>query len=180
MSSRAVGVTLLAVGMTACAATGEPDTNDTWVGTITTAGNVTTTVNESGSVWGGTARLVEEASIGVEVGADEYMLGTVNSVVADDRRIIVVDGQAGAVRTYDYSGAFLENIGDRGQGPGEFLRPQVAAVSDTGQLYVLDVEAHRVNVYAPDGSPIVTLSIPRPCRGAWARSCAGWRTGHGR
>ncbi len=31
----------------------------TWVGTITTEGNVTTVVNESGSVWGGTARLVE-------------------------------------------------------------------------------------------------------------------------
>jgi hypothetical protein len=52
-------------------------TDDTWVGTITTEGNVTTVVNEAGSVWGGTATLVEEASIGVDAGADEYLLGSV-------------------------------------------------------------------------------------------------------
>ncbi len=38
----------------------EADTAAAWVGTITIEGNVTTVVNESGSVWGGTARLVEE------------------------------------------------------------------------------------------------------------------------
>ncbi len=47
-----------------------PDTNDSWVGTVTTEGNVTTVINESGSLWGGTATLVEEASIGVESGGD--------------------------------------------------------------------------------------------------------------
>jgi len=47
-----------------------------WVGTITTEDKVTTVINESGSVWGGTATLVEEASIGVETGAPEYMFGS--------------------------------------------------------------------------------------------------------
>jgi hypothetical protein len=37
-------------------------------------------INESGSVWGGTARLVEEASIGVEAGNERYMLGNVLSI----------------------------------------------------------------------------------------------------
>ena len=54
-----------------------PDTTGAWVGTITTEGNVTTVINESGSVWGGTATLVEEASIGVEIGEDPYMFGRV-------------------------------------------------------------------------------------------------------
>ena len=44
---------------------GATGTDGTWVGTITTEGNVTTVINEAGSVWGGAATLVEEASIGV-------------------------------------------------------------------------------------------------------------------
>ena len=46
------------------------DSEGTWVGTITTEGNVTIVANESGSVWGGTATLVEELSVGVDPGAD--------------------------------------------------------------------------------------------------------------
>jgi len=58
----------------ACSPEPAADSGDTtWVGTITTEGNVTTVVNESGSVWGGTARLVEEASIGLAVGPEEYI-----------------------------------------------------------------------------------------------------------
>ncbi len=57
----------------------EPAANSdgTWVGTITTEGNVTTVVNESGSVWGGTATLVEELSVGVDPGADAYVNGPI-------------------------------------------------------------------------------------------------------
>ncbi len=65
----------------------EPNADGTWVGTITTEGDVTTVVNESGSVWGGTATLVEEASIGVDAGADEYMLGQVMGLYATDDEI---------------------------------------------------------------------------------------------
>ena len=43
--------------------------------TVTIEGNVTTIVNGSGSLWVGSARLIEEASIGVETGAAEYMFG---------------------------------------------------------------------------------------------------------
>ena len=70
-----VAVTL-ACALVGCVGPIEPaGTDGTWVGTITTEGNLTTVVNESGSVWGGTATLVEEASIGVETGEDPYMLG---------------------------------------------------------------------------------------------------------
>ena len=70
-------VAALALVLTGCSA-GEQanDTADgTWVGTITTEGNVTTVINESRSVWGGTATLVEELSIGVEASKETYMVG---------------------------------------------------------------------------------------------------------
>jgi len=47
----------------------------------------------AGSVWGGTATLVEEASIGVETGEAPYLLGTVSALSAHDDRIFLLDGQ---------------------------------------------------------------------------------------
>jgi len=45
--------------------------------------------------------LVEEASIGVDVGEDPYMLGNPTAVWATEDRIFVVDGQIPALRVYD-------------------------------------------------------------------------------
>ena len=57
--------------LTACAGDSEvPADSPEWRGSITTEGTVTTVRNESGSVWEGVGTLVEEASIGVEAGAD--------------------------------------------------------------------------------------------------------------
>ena len=114
------GVSLILLGALACSAPPEVDSADgTWVGTITTEGNVTTVVNESGSVWGGAARLVEEASIGVESGSQEYMFGQVVGVFATDQHIYVVDRQLPRVRRYTLDGEFAGDLGRDGQGPGE-------------------------------------------------------------
>ena len=139
--------------------TGEINAGE-WVGTITTEGNVTTVVNESGSVWGGTARLVEEASIGVESGAKEYLLGEIHSIFADETRIYVVDPQVPAVRMYDYGGVFLGNVGAQGQGPGEYVQPNLVTVDSDGRIYVADSRLDRINVYAPEGEPIDTWQVP--------------------
>ena len=138
-----------------------------WVGTINTEGNVTTVINESGSVWGGTATLIEEASIGVESGRDEYMLGNLMTVTADGQRILIVDEQADAVRTYDHSGEFLRNLGAVGQGPGEFTMPMVASIDEDGRAYVLDVQNRRINVYTPEGATAETWTPVRPACCAW-------------
>ncbi len=116
-------IVLLAASVACSPGSPAADSDGTWVGTITTEGNVTTVVNESGSVWGGTASLVEEASIGVESGPDEYLFGQIGGVWADEDRIYVADYQVPAVRVYDTSGQYLFDIGRRGQGPGEYEEP---------------------------------------------------------
>lgn len=90
-----------------------------WVGTITTEGDVTTVVNESGSVWGGTATLIEELSIGVETGPAEYMFGRVGATASYGNRIYVSDLSVPAVRVYTLEGEYIGDIGREGQGPGE-------------------------------------------------------------
>ncbi len=128
-----VVVAVVALPVTACGSQESVIDEGNWVGTITTEGNVTTVVNESGSVWGGTATLVEEASIGVEAGADEYMLGGVSGIAAHEDRVYVVDSQVPAVRVYDLGGVYLRNLGGRGQGPASTSPLKALASRATAQ-----------------------------------------------
>ena len=164
----AVAASVVVLSLAACATQEEAaEGDDTWVGTITTEGNVTTVVNESGSVWGGTARLVEEASIGVESGASEYMFGAISSLFADDQRIYVVDGQVPVVRAYGLDGSFIGDISRQGEGPGEYGSPALLTVHPSGRLFIYDSPNRRINVYTRAGEPLDTwpLNISRCC--AW-------------
>ena len=158
MRSVARAMLILTVLVAGCGAPASaPDAGGTWVGTIITEGNVTTVVNESGAVWGGTATLVEEASIGVESGAEEYMLGDVRAVFATSEHIYVVDGQVPLLRYYDLDGVFLGNIGGRGQGPGEYLEPAMLTGDQAGRIFLYDTRKG-INVYSEAGESLETWS----------------------
>lgn len=153
---------LLLLGATAACSPGSnggtPD--GSWVGTITTEDNVTTVDNQSGSVWGGAARLVEEASIGVETGVEEYMFGEISALHVADERIYLVDRSVGKVRVYDFDGTHLRSFGREGQGPGEIGGlPFDVAVGPEGRIYVGDFNNHRVNIYTPEGDPIDDIPL---------------------
>ena len=160
----------------ACASQESPaGTDGTWVGTITTEGNVTTVVNESGSVWGGTARLVEEASIGVEAGADEYMFGQITGLAADDRHIYVLETRPPVVRVYGLDGTHIRNIGRRGQGPGEFAFPESIVAMPDGRLMVRDDGNARINFFSVEGELIEEWQIP----GGYGTSTESFATADG-
>ncbi len=152
---------ILALAIACSPVTTETGTDGTWVGTITTEGNVTTVVNESGSVWGGTARLVEEVSIGAESGPPEYLLGEIAAIHVDETGIWVVDEQAPAVRLYDAGGKYLRDIGQRGEGPGEYTRPSRVATGPDGRVFVLDRGTQRINIYSKDGEALDDLPVGR-------------------
>ena len=132
-------------------------TPEAWRGTVSTEGSVTTVSNESGSVWGGPATLVEEASIGVDIGENPYMLGRITAVWATDDRIFAVDFDGPSVRVFDFDGEFVMAIGREGEGPGEFRQPNSVVVSSDGLIYVREgFPGGRINVYGPDGSYVET------------------------
>jgi len=134
-----VAVSVVGLAVAACGPQeSSPDTAGTWVGTITTEGNVTTVVNESGSVWGGTARLVEELSIGVDAGEDPYIFGPIGGLAATDDRIYVADNLRVLVRVYDHDGQHLFDFGRKGKGPGEFTRIHGLLVDRAGRVVVQD------------------------------------------
>ena len=143
----------------------EPATG-AWVGTITTEGNVTTVVNESGSVWGGRASLVEELSIGVESGPDEYMFGEIAGIYATDDEIYVIDGQKPAVRVYDFEGRHLRDLGGAGEGPGEYRRPTYVTGTEDGTIHVMSRRNQRLNLYGPEPGAVDSWPLSR-----WIQCC---------
>lgn len=78
----------------------------------------------------------------------EYLFGYIDRLErAPDGRLFVSDTQLDYVRVYDKNGRFVRQIGQRGEGPGEFIRPRVQLLTDAGGLYVRDREQHRVTVF---------------------------------
>lgn len=160
MRSIAAILATLSLAAAGCAAgTGDTEPSAAWVGVITHEGQVTTVRNESGSLWGGTARLVEEASIGVDAGEDAYMLGRVRSIAASADRIYVVDGQVPALRAYQWNGVHLQDLGREGEGPGEFRNPAAVAVDAQGRVWLHDQGMQRIIVFTADGGVLTTRSL---------------------
>jgi len=113
-----------------------------------------------GSVWGGKARLIEEASIGMMEGPDEYLFGRLVSICAAQGKIYAIDQQVPAVRTYDLAGQYLGNLGRKGGGPGEYERPTSITVDQTnGIIYVRDGIQGRMNLYSLEGESIKTWKM---------------------
>ena len=141
----------------ACAEESLVEDDGEWRGTITTEGDVTTVVNESGSVWEGNPHVEESLSIGVAVGEEPYLLGDVRSIGATADRIYVVDRQIAVVRVYDMDAMHLFDIGSEGEGPGEFTGPWSIGIGPDGRVAVQD--RGRVTVFDLDGLLLDTWPV---------------------
>jgi hypothetical protein len=109
----------------------------------------------------GIATLVEEVSIGVADGSEEYMLGEIADIaLGRDGSIYVLDRQVPAIRHYDAQGKFSRNIGRRGQGPGEFRSMSGIAIARDGHLLLWDTGNWRINVYSPTGDILPQITTP--------------------
>jgi len=157
----AAGLMLVsALALSACGGTGgESSSAAQWQSETVTEGNVTTVRTISGSVWGGTATLEEEVSIGVESGDDAYMLGAVRAVAEIEGEIFVLDQQVPAVRVYDADGRHLRDLGAEGSGPGELERPESMVVGGDGRLYIRDPRNGRIMILSPQGEELGTIRI---------------------
>ena len=117
---------------------------------VETVGDTTVVRTLAGSEWRAEASLVPEVSIGALDGAEEYTFGGVWSIAVDaDRRVYVFDGQAQHVRVFDSAGAYVETLGGRGEGPGEFSRAEAISVLPDGRLVVRDPGNTRIQTFGP-------------------------------
>jgi hypothetical protein len=116
------------------------------------------------------ASLIEEMSIGVVDGAEEYMFGDIADIaVAKDGSVFVLDRKIHGVRVYDARGKYTRTIGRRGQGPGEIASGSGIGLLPDGRLLVWDTGNWRVNVYSPAGQAITHWALPSSGTGSMSR-----------
>jgi len=131
-----------------------PSPTRPWKSVVERENQTTRVTTIDGSVWKGEAQLIEEASIGLADGPEEYMLLQPNGVSVDHRRerIAISDYRVPIVRIYDFEGKHLFDVGRGGDGPGEYRRINgVYLNEDDGKIYVHRYMYHWINIYDSDG-----------------------------
>lgn len=108
------------------------------------------------------AELVEELTIGMLDGPDEYVFGQIATLAVDaEGTIYVLDRQVPVLRKYGPDGEYLGAIGRKGGGPGEYQRPDGGlAILDDGRILLRDPGNARINVYSPNGEPLDSWRMP--------------------
>lgn len=127
-----------------------------WRAERDTVGDTVVVRTLSGSVWGDSARLVEELRIGRLEGPPEETFGRIVALdVGPDGTIYVADRQAPALRAYAADGSYRRTLGGEGGGPGEYQGLNglnMLAVHPDGRVLLRVPANSRINVYGPDGS----------------------------
>lgn len=144
-----------------CSADGRGSRPDEWEAVYDSIGDTLVVRTVSGSVWGDTARLVPEVSIGMFDGPEEYLFGQVVSLARGPHgSIYVMDQQVPALRVYSPDGTYRATFGRQGEGPGEYKRPDggMNVLSD-GRVLLRDPANARIQVYSSEGEPLDTWRI---------------------
>jgi len=104
---------------------------------------------------------IEELSIGVREGDENYMFGNQVYVNSDkDGNFYVTDWDRKTIRKYDPQGKHLLNIGRPGQGPGEFQNIWRPEFDSEGNLYVSDYAAHKIIFFDSAGRFLRQIVLP--------------------
>ena len=125
-------------------------------------GDTTIVRTLEGSVWSDSAGLEEELSIGTLNGPPEYEFGQVGDVAVDaNGGVYVFDGQVPALRYFDATGRHVRTLGGKGSGPGEYQDASLGVVirHRDGRVVMRDPRNARLNIYAPDGSPLPPVLV---------------------
>ena len=102
-----------------------------------------------------TYSLIEEVSIGKDVGEEEYLLNRPFQMHVDSEGYIyVMDYGDCHILVYDDVGMYVRTIGRKGQGPGEFMSPAYFDFSQDGRVFVNDVMNQKITIFDIEGNPL--------------------------
>ena len=100
-----------------------------------------------------TFNLIEEVSIGKEIGEEEYLLNRPFQMHVDNQGFIyVMDYSDSHILVYDDVGKYVRTIGRKGQGPGEFMPPSYFDFSQDSRVFVNDYMNQRIILYDREGN----------------------------
>lgn len=88
-----------------------------------------------------------------------HFWGIVSEVIAWGDNYFLVDKKQSVAFRFTKGGTFLNTIGRRGQGPGEYIEMSSFFVSDSC-AYVCDLMSRSIHKYAWDGEYLATIHFP--------------------
>ena len=115
--------------------------------------------------WGKNSKLSLELvrTIGtIEAEDDNFLFYMPTDIALDSQgNIYILDSGNHRVQKFTPGGQYITTIGNKGQGPAEFVYPLSLDVDSKGYLHVSDPGNKRVQVLKPDGKDYKTISFPK-------------------
>ena len=103
---------------------------------------------------------LEDLAIGVEEGNEDYMFANPVSIEADKRgNIYVLDSRDCVIKKFGPQGNFINQFGGKGQGPGEFERPNNLMISPQDKIFARDTRLNKIEGFSLDGEYQQTFKI---------------------
>lgn len=93
----------------------------------------------------------EDGDFSHNISAKEFQRPVGLAISADGKKLYIVDTLASQIHITTLDGKYINSIGKKGNGKGEFNRPTFMDVGSNGNLYVSDSMNHRVQVFDKDG-----------------------------
>jgi hypothetical protein len=69
---------------------------------------------------------------------DECLIGRIRSIYFSNNYLVIIDADPNQILLFDTTGKFVRTIGNKGQGPGEYIYPFWAALV-SNELFVWDI-----------------------------------------
>ena len=136
--------TLIAAGITV--------KNPQWKGKIVIKDGVRVIKNPNEPLLGEiTFNLEEDLSIGNEEDENYAFYNLGGFAVDSEENIFVLDGGECRIQKFDKNGTFLQTIGQKGQGPGEFEQPLGIFLDSEEMIYVRDTLRRNIHIFEKDG-----------------------------
>ena len=115
--------------------------------------------------WGKNSKVSLELvrTIGTIEAEDDNFLFYMPSDIALDSQgnMYILDSGNHRIQKFTPDGQYITTIGNKGQGPAEFIYPLSLDVDSRGYLHISDPGNQRVQVLKPDGKDYKTISFPK-------------------
>lgn len=107
-----------------------------------------------------TEPLVPQFSIGADEGEHWELLAGVRQVAFDRaENLYILDSNNQRVLVFDPSGRFVQQIGKKGEGPGELMVPLAMTVSADRSVIISDLGRRAYTIFKPDGTFVRNVTL---------------------
>jgi hypothetical protein len=160
MKTRAISLLVIFLFLCSIILSKEQRQKTGWKGNIEVGDGVKVIKNPGEPLYGEiTFELEEDLSIGNEDDENYMFYGLVTLAVDSEGNIFVLDGGNYRIQKFDKNGSYLQTIGGRGQGPGEFEQPMWIHVDSKDNIYVFDSLTSNLHVFEKEGKFKETIKL---------------------